>query len=222
MPAYLSSVAVIVAQLQRAEPDARAPRVGVAADDELLCVLALELQPVPGPPGPVGRAGPLGDDPFPALGSVLRPASSLHRLRGGEDRIPRPVSRRDRPRRGCEPACWRRRGVGLTLGVRRGADLTVRPSAANGRLTRPRFSALLRIHPRARREAPARGVRRLDHGLRRPAGALDDPVARRAARRVHAADRGFAGGLAAVALAGATWPRPCSGSPRTLGPLIFT
>src|ERR1700761_252710 len=49
-------------------------------------------------------------------------------------------------------------------------------------------------HARARREAPARRVRCLVHGLRRPAGAPDDPAARRAARRVHAADRGFAGG----------------------------
>src|SRR6185312_2166533 len=65
------AVAVVVAQQQRAEPDARALRVGVAADDELLSVLALDLQPVPGPPGPVGRAGPLGDDPFPALGAGL-------------------------------------------------------------------------------------------------------------------------------------------------------
>ncbi len=67
------AVAVVVAQQQRAEPGAGSPRVGVAADDELLRVLALELQPVPGAPGPVGRVGPLGDDPFPALDAGLPP-----------------------------------------------------------------------------------------------------------------------------------------------------
>ena len=58
------AVAVVVAEQQGAEPGAGSPRVGVPADDELLPVLALELQPVPGPsPEPVGRVGPLGDDP---------------------------------------------------------------------------------------------------------------------------------------------------------------
>ena len=47
------AVGVVVAEEQRAEPDAGALRVGVAADHELLRVLALELEPVLG----CGRPG---------------------------------------------------------------------------------------------------------------------------------------------------------------------
>jgi hypothetical protein len=45
------AVGVVVAEQVSAEPGARSPRVGVAADDELLLVLALELEPVLGAPG---------------------------------------------------------------------------------------------------------------------------------------------------------------------------
>jgi hypothetical protein len=62
---------VVVAQQQGAEPGAGPARVGEAADDEFLAVLALELQPVPGPAGAVGRAGALGDDALPAAGARL-------------------------------------------------------------------------------------------------------------------------------------------------------
>src|SRR6185312_29519 len=40
-------------------------------DDELLAALALELQPVLGPPAAVPRVGALGDEPLPALGARL-------------------------------------------------------------------------------------------------------------------------------------------------------
>jgi len=60
------AVAAVVAEQQRAEPDPGPLRVGVAADGELLAVQALELQPVPGAAGPVGRVGALGDEPLPA------------------------------------------------------------------------------------------------------------------------------------------------------------
>jgi hypothetical protein len=60
------AVGAVVAEQQRAEPDAGSLRVGEPADDELLAVQALELQPVPAAPGPVGRVGTLGDDPLPA------------------------------------------------------------------------------------------------------------------------------------------------------------
>src|SRR5580704_11262088 len=62
---------VVVAQQQRAEPGAAPARVGEAADDEFLAGFALELQPVPGPAGPVGGVGALGDDPLPAAGARL-------------------------------------------------------------------------------------------------------------------------------------------------------
>src|SRR6202012_4298330 len=61
------AVVVVVAEQQGAEPDAGALRVGVAADDELLAVQALELQPVAAAPGLVARVRALGQDPFPAL-----------------------------------------------------------------------------------------------------------------------------------------------------------
>jgi hypothetical protein len=66
-------------------------------------------------------------------------------------------------------------------------------------------------------------VRRLVHGLRRPAGAPDDPAARRATRRVPAADRGFAGGPPGHRTdpcARGPWSRRGSYGP--FGPILFT
>src|SRR5215468_4706789 len=57
---------IVVAEQQGAEPGAGPPRVGEAADDEFLAGFALELQPVLGPAGAVGRIGALGDDTLPA------------------------------------------------------------------------------------------------------------------------------------------------------------
>jgi hypothetical protein len=62
---------VVVAKQQGAEPDARALRVGEAADDELLARDAFELQPILGPPGAVRRVGPFGDETFPAQAARL-------------------------------------------------------------------------------------------------------------------------------------------------------
>src|SRR5262245_63910101 len=62
---------IVIAEQQGAEPGAGTSRVGEAADDEFLAALALELQPVPGPAGAVGRIGALGDDPLPAAGARL-------------------------------------------------------------------------------------------------------------------------------------------------------
>src|SRR5262245_14904733 len=62
---------VVVAEQQGAEPGAGPAWVSEAADDEFLAALALELQPVPGPAGAVGRIGTLGDDPLPAAGARL-------------------------------------------------------------------------------------------------------------------------------------------------------
>jgi len=82
----------------------------------------------------------------------------------------------------------------VTLGVRPGDDGTV--VAVSGEVDvcteAPLQQALLRIMREhgARLLLDVSGV----SGLRRPAGAPDDPAARRAARRVHPADRGFAGG----------------------------
>src|SRR5215472_7563545 len=49
----------VIAEQQRAEMRPRPLRVGITADQELLTVLALELQPVASAPGPVGRVRPL-------------------------------------------------------------------------------------------------------------------------------------------------------------------
>src|SRR5580704_17530309 len=62
---------VVVPEQQGAEAGAAALRVGEPADDQLLVVLALELQPVLGPAGLVGGAGPLGDEPLPAQAAGL-------------------------------------------------------------------------------------------------------------------------------------------------------
>jgi hypothetical protein len=66
------AVTVVVTEEQRAESDPGALRVGVAADDELLPVLALELQPVPVASALVGGIGPLGDQALPAVPAGLR------------------------------------------------------------------------------------------------------------------------------------------------------
>ena len=60
-------VALEVADEQRTETDARALRIGEAADDQLLARLALHLEPVRRAAMLVGRVAPLGDDAFPAL-----------------------------------------------------------------------------------------------------------------------------------------------------------
>ena len=52
---------VVVAQQQRAKPDAAAFRRGVADDYELLVAAALELEPVRRAPPFVWRVGQLGD-----------------------------------------------------------------------------------------------------------------------------------------------------------------
>src|SRR4051794_21523923 len=62
---------VVVAEQERAELGARAPGRGVAADDELLALLALELQPVPRAPVAVGAVGALSDHALPALAARL-------------------------------------------------------------------------------------------------------------------------------------------------------
>src|SRR5271166_2353532 len=61
------AVGIVVAEQQRTEALPRALWVGVAADDELLGVLALELQPVSRPAALVRRGGALGDKTFPAI-----------------------------------------------------------------------------------------------------------------------------------------------------------
>src|SRR5580692_5741901 len=65
------AVGVVVAEQERAQPLARALRIGVAADHELLRVLALELQPVTRPRALVRRGGALGDEAFPAVAAGL-------------------------------------------------------------------------------------------------------------------------------------------------------
>src|SRR4051794_9983257 len=73
--------AVVVAEQQRAELGARALRSGEAADDELLALLALELQPVARAGGAVRAVGALGDHALPALAARL-----------GEQRLAGPVA----------------------------------------------------------------------------------------------------------------------------------
>src|SRR5580704_5386214 len=69
----------VVAEQERAELDARAPRLGEAADDELLPVLALELQPVARASRDVRAVRALGDEALPAFAArlleVLRPVA---------------------------------------------------------------------------------------------------------------------------------------------------
>src|SRR5205823_13307004 len=64
--------ALVEAQVERAEVGARALRRGVAADDELLAELALDLQPVPRAARGVVAQAPLRHDALePLLGSRL-------------------------------------------------------------------------------------------------------------------------------------------------------
>ena len=72
-------VALEVADEQRAQADARALRIGEAADDELLARLALHLQPVRRAAVLVGRVAPLGDDALPALGARALPRLAARR-----------------------------------------------------------------------------------------------------------------------------------------------
>ena len=65
--------AFVVADEQRAEPDARALRIGEPADDELLRRLAFHLQPVFRAAMLVGRAAALGDDAFPSFAARALP-----------------------------------------------------------------------------------------------------------------------------------------------------
>jgi hypothetical protein len=48
-------------------------RVGKAGDDELLAVLALELEPVTAAAGLMRRVGPLGDHALPVVAARVRP-----------------------------------------------------------------------------------------------------------------------------------------------------
>ncbi|MNY14326.1 hypothetical protein D3C86_1474980 [compost metagenome] len=64
--AQLATVAVVQPQQQGTERAARALGIGVADDDELLAMLALELDPVAAAPGHIGRPEALADQPFHA------------------------------------------------------------------------------------------------------------------------------------------------------------
>ncbi len=59
---------VVEAEVQRPEVPARALGIGVAADHELLPLLALDLDPVAGAPAGIGALRLLGHDPFEPLG----------------------------------------------------------------------------------------------------------------------------------------------------------
>src|ERR1039457_4279258 len=71
--AHPAPALVVVAEDHRATPGRPPPRVRVAADHELLGVLAFELQPVLGPARPVRRVSALGDHALPALAAGLLP-----------------------------------------------------------------------------------------------------------------------------------------------------
>src|SRR4051812_29875262 len=77
---------VVVADQERAELGARPLWRGVAADHELLALLALHLQPVARAPVAVRAVGALGDETLPALAARL-----------GEHRLPRPTAVRREP-----------------------------------------------------------------------------------------------------------------------------
>src|SRR4051812_49738229 len=80
---------VVVAEQERAQLGPRAARRGEAADDELLALLALELEPVARAAVGVGAAGALGDEPLPALAACLRVEflAALAAVRGQADRV---------------------------------------------------------------------------------------------------------------------------------------
>src|SRR6185295_18968224 len=66
------AIALVDAQVQRAEPAARALRVGPAAHDELLAQVALDLEPLARAATRVAALGALGDDTLqPLLGRRL-------------------------------------------------------------------------------------------------------------------------------------------------------
>src|SRR3954447_10388712 len=74
---------LVVADEQRAEADARALRLGEAADHDLLLEEALELEPVTRAAGAVRRIGALGDHALPALRAralVRRSRRAVQRL----------------------------------------------------------------------------------------------------------------------------------------------
>ncbi len=80
------------AQQQRAEAGARALRVGIATDHELLPLPALELDPVGRPAGPVGRRHALADHALEAepasrgdqlAGRCLERVAEAHRIAAG-------------------------------------------------------------------------------------------------------------------------------------------
>ena len=83
--------ALVNTQQERAQADARAGRIGEAADDELLTVQALDLQPVPAAAVAVDAVGQLADHSLQALlasGAEERLAATLYvlaeaQVRGG-------------------------------------------------------------------------------------------------------------------------------------------
>ena len=112
LPGEDEVVALEVADEQRAEADARALRIGEAADHELLRRLALHLQPVRRAAVLVRRVAPLRDDALPALA-----ARALPRLRIVE-RARRAAAA---ARSGSAPSSARRSSSG--------SDVTSRPSS---------------------------------------------------------------------------------------------
>ena len=99
-------VALVIADEQGPEADARALRVGPAADDELLPADALDLHPGVAPARDVGAVEPLADDPL--LGPPRRPAArprcpvpgteSVRRIRSDQATASRSSSWRSRER----------------------------------------------------------------------------------------------------------------------------
>src|SRR3954447_24980773 len=80
---------VVVAEQERAELGPRPARRGEPADDELLALLALELEPVARAAVGVGAVGALGDQPLPPLAARLRVEDlpALAAVRGQADRV---------------------------------------------------------------------------------------------------------------------------------------
>src|SRR5207249_1843619 len=71
LPRVAQVAVLVVTDQQRAEPDARATGRGETADHELLLGRALELEPVAGAGGHVGRVRPLGYEALPAPAAGL-------------------------------------------------------------------------------------------------------------------------------------------------------
>ena len=135
------ALGVVHAEEQRAEADARAFGIGVAADDELLALEALRLEPVFVRARLVGRVAALGHDPFHA--HACRPG---RRTRG-----------RRRPRGRCSGAASRRaarRGGRSSSVLRssRGARASVsvsRCTRSNTKYASPPWSAAVSAFCRA-------------------------------------------------------------------------